>query len=337
MQILAYGGTKPVPFKQGICESQALEQGITATYTIDAMKRVVDKVGCNSTPLHSSQTIDCLRNVSMDVLLQAAVDTRGESNGGDVWLPGVDGDFLPAAPSALLKQGKFANVPAMIGWCEDDLSLAASTDIQTAQDTQDAIAASYPSVSSANLQTLLSLYKSADFVENEAGSAEFVRTGRILRDLLMVCPPVKFGKALATAGNDVYLYDWNQTIMHFPGYGVFHTSEFAYVFGNLSHYANADGMEYNPTASDKKLAVRAPRSWSNFAATGKPGATGKDTFQGFTTAFSNSQTSLFVVGGPSEGLSAFDGANSKPAVKSQNLNERCNFINSDAMVAQMKY
>ena len=340
MHILSYGASKTVPFKQGICESSVLEQGITANFTIDAMQLVVDAVGCNKTALHSSQTVDCLRKVSMNTLLQASIDTKSVANGGDVWLPAVDGDYIPDAPSKLLSQGKFANVPAMIGWCQDDTSFFPDDTIKTAQDTKAWIQAEFPTISNSNMNKLLALYPSSEFPTNSAGlEGEFLRAGRIYRDLLMVCPPVLFGKTLANAGNDVYLYDWNQTIFgnDFDGFGVFHTSEFAYVFGNISHYEGAVGITLTPTASDKKLAVRAPRSWSYFAATGKPGTTGKDTFQGFSTAFSGSQTSVFVIGGPNEGLSAFDGSNSKPAIKSQKLTERCAFINSADMIAQLKY
>src|ERR1700761_6922218 len=37
MQILAYGGAKPQPFQQGICQSQALEPGITGNSTRTSM------------------------------------------------------------------------------------------------------------------------------------------------------------------------------------------------------------------------------------------------------------------------------------------------------------
>jgi carboxylesterase type B len=80
--------------------------------------------------------------------------------------------------------------------------------------------------------------------------------------------PAPFQQAIAAAGSTVYLYDWNQTVLdpfltqvvHRPGTGPIHTSEFAYIVGNLSHY---DTGEY-------KLEARASRSWSTFASTGGP-------------------------------------------------------------------
>ncbi|KAM0421376.1 hypothetical protein ACHAPT_010911 [Fusarium lateritium] len=350
MQTMAYGGSKPVPFNQGICESQALEPGITGNFTINAMKALVDYVGCNATDLHTKDTVQCLRSFDMEKLLNASLETYQSDiahNIGDIWLPVVDGDFLPAPPSQLLKERRFANVTTMIGWCEDDVTFFTETEIKTPQDTLEFISSYVPDVTGANIQKLLSLYPSSDFSENknEGLSREFYRSARIFRDILMVCQPVWYGQHLASSGNAVYLYDWNQTILEpiiaavkgQTGFGAIHTSEFAYVFGNLSHY-NVDGYPFHPTASDYALKERGSTSWSTFASTGKPGIRGHKTFQGFGPAFpDDGQTYVFVAGGPHEGLSAFDGHRAHSAVKSQKLRERCAFINSPEMIEQLRY
>ncbi|KAK4232947.1 Carboxylesterase [Achaetomium macrosporum] len=111
MQIMGYGASKPVPFQQGICQCQALEPGITGNFTIDAMQAVVDYVDCDPNNLHSKETVACLRNLDMQTLLNASLATYSSDiahNIGDIWLPVVDGDFLPAAPSTLIRQGRFA-------------------------------------------------------------------------------------------------------------------------------------------------------------------------------------------------------------------------------------
>ena len=46
MQVLAYGGTKPVPFQQIICQSQALENAITGNVTRHSMYRVFLNTNC---------------------------------------------------------------------------------------------------------------------------------------------------------------------------------------------------------------------------------------------------------------------------------------------------
>ncbi|KAI1410866.1 carboxylesterase family protein [Hypoxylon sp. FL1857] len=356
MQIMAYGGSKPVPFQQGICESQALEPGITGNFTIDAFQLVVDYVGCNKSALHSAETIACLRNLDMATLEGAAEATYASDiahNIGDIWLPVVDGDFLPAAPSQLIAEGRFANVKTMMGWCEDDVALFTDSDISTPQDTRNFLQSYLPGLSSGNVDALLSLYPSAEFAANEAAklSSEFYRSARIFRDILMVCEPVHYGSALAAAGNDVYLYAWNQTILDglltamydLSGLGVIHTSEFAYIFGNISHYATL-GYPFNPTDADHSLVSRGSRSWTTFASLGVPGHEGHGTFTGFAPSFAvgtqaggDETFSVFVAGGPDEGMSAVEGANSKSVVAAQKLKERCSFINSDEIIKELRF
>ncbi|KAM6530327.1 hypothetical protein FALCPG4_008451 [Fusarium falciforme] len=297
MQTLAYGGTKPAPFNQGICQSQALEPGITGNFTINAMKAVVDHVGCNLADLHTNQTVECLRNLDMDTLLNASLATYESDiahNIGDIWLPVVDGDFLPAPPSQLLAEGRFSNVTTMIGWCEDDVTFFTDTAIKTPEDTRKFISSYVSDVTESNIDKLLLLYPSFEFLDNEEQglSAEFYRSARIFRDILMVCQPAWYGERLASKRNEVFLYDWNQTILEpiiaevkgTTGFGTIHTSEFAYIFGNLSHY-NVSGYPFHPTLSDYSLRQRGSRSWSTFASTGKPGAPGRKTFQGFNVSY----------------------------------------------------
>ncbi|KAH7268780.1 Carboxylesterase family-domain-containing protein [Fusarium solani] len=297
MQTLAYGGTKPAPFNQCICQSQALEPGITGNFTINAMKAVVDQVGCNLADLHTNQTVECLRNLDMETLLNASLATYESDiahNIGDIWLPVVDGDFLPAPPSQLLAEGRFSNVTTMIGWCEDDVTFFTDTAIKTPEDTRKFISSYVPDVSESNIDKLLLLYPSFEFLDNkEQGlSAEFYRSARIFRDILMVCQPAWYGERLASKRNEVFLYDWNQTILEpiiaevkgKTGFGTIHTSEFAYIFGNMSHY-NVSGYPFHPTLSDYSLRQRGTRSWSTFASTGKPGAPGRKTFQGFNVSY----------------------------------------------------
>ncbi|KAI1426132.1 putative lipase [Xylaria sp. FL1777] len=350
MQIMAYGASEPVPFQQGICESQNNEPGITGNFTINAMQLMVDTVGCNTSSLHSAETVECLRNFDMETLLDASLATYADDishNIGDIWLPVVDGDFLPAAPSQLIKEGRFANVTTMIGWCNNDLTAFTDTTISTEEQAHDFIQNYVPTMSSANVDKLLALYPISDFQANEAAnlSSQFYRAAQAFRDILMVCQPIFYAENLARRGNNVYLYDWNQTIsdqiikelVNETGYGVIHTSDLEYVFGNLSVYDNGE-YPFQATAADYALVSRGSRSWSTFASTGKPSSRGNGTFTGFATAFpGGDEIEIFIAGGPYEGLSPIDGPNAKAVLAAQRLRERCAFINSDEIIEQLRY
>ena len=243
---MAYGGNKPVPFQKAIAQSQVLEPGITGEFTSNAMARVLRASDCNSTSFDSQAAIDCLRTISPKDLIKLQTDTAGDSeNIGDIWLPTVDGNILPAAPSQLLAEGRFAAVTTIMGYTEDDTAPFTDIIIKTANETATFFRDYAPAMSETHLQHLLSLYPVEEFAANPAAnlSAEYYRSARILRDILMVCEPLLYGKALAQRGQEVYYYDQNQTVVDspleslgLPGLGVVHTSEFAYMFNNLSHY-----------------------------------------------------------------------------------------------------
>jgi carboxylesterase type B len=246
LQIMAYGGEKPVPFHKAIAQSQVLEPGITGQFTEHAMARVLNASSCNTTSIDSQASVDCLRTISANDLIKLQTDTAGDSeNIGDIWLPSIDGDILPAAPSQLLSEGRFAAIPTIMGYTEDDTAPFTDIIIKTANQTATFFRDYAPAMSESNLEHLLSLYPVEEFAADPSAnlSAEYYRSARILRDILMVCEPLLYGEALTQRGQKVYYYDQNQTIVDgpleslgLPGLGVVHTSEFAYMFNNLSHY-----------------------------------------------------------------------------------------------------
>lgn len=99
IQILAFGASKPAPFHRAIAQSQVIEAGITGNYTRNAMQRLANATGCNTSDLQTSATVACLRNRTMSELVNAQTKTHMDgvdANIGDEWLPVVDGDVSVA-------------------------------------------------------------------------------------------------------------------------------------------------------------------------------------------------------------------------------------------------
>ena len=210
IQSMAYGGARPVPFQQAAGESQILEPGITGEYTRHAMQRLVDVTGCSSADLNSSATISCLRDLSTQELLHAQIQTHHElANLGDEWLPAVDEDFLPAAPSQLIAERRFAKTSTMIGCCEDDGNLFVPRTLDSDMAVLECFSSYLPGMTFANVRKLLSLCPVSDFSTNSSAnlSAQYYRAGRIMRDILFTCQRFYYGQALADAGNTFFLYD----------------------------------------------------------------------------------------------------------------------------------
>ncbi|EFR04877.1 hypothetical protein MGYG_09179 [Nannizzia gypsea CBS 118893] len=339
MQMLAYGGKVPVPFQQGICQSQVLEPGIMGNFTRTAMELVTEKANCTSGDFNSKAALKCLRELDTETLLAASIATYKNDishNIGDIWLPSVDGDFLPDAPSVLVAQRRFAPVTTMMGWCEDDLTRFVYTNITTSRGAGDFIASYAPNVSRKNIDTLLELYPTEEFPENKTAglSRDFYRTARIFRDIVMTCEPFLVGEHAAAEGADAFFFSWNQTIAP-SALGVLHGADLPYVYANLSAYI-APGSPTRPTSSDYELSHRASRSWSTFANTKEPSLPRHNTFKGFRKSFSkHNEILVFVAGGPNEGLSSIDGHGSHSVLAGQKLRERCAFINSPEMIHEL--
>lgn len=356
-----------MPFQKAISQSQILEPGITGKFTGDAMTRVLNASDCNATSADSQAAIDCLRTLSPKELIKLQTDTAGDSeNIGDIWLPTVDGDILPAAPSQLLSEGRIAAIPTIMGYTEDDTAPFTDIIIKTANQTKTFFRTYAPAMSDANLEHLLSLYPVEEFAANPSAnlSAEYYRSARILRDILMVCEPLLYGEALTKLGQDVWYYDQNQTVVNkpleslgLPGLGVVHTSEFAYMFNNLSHYDSkpsspnkcqasrqnateltkitVNDYPYSPSTSDERLAIRETRSWSTFASIGQPSLKGHGTLKGWEPAFGiKNETRIFVIGSEEEGLHSLGDSS---AIGRQRIEERCAFINSPEVIEELQF
>ncbi|KAJ7936290.1 Carboxylesterase family-domain-containing protein [Mycena leptocephala] len=107
MQVVAYGGTKPVPFKRATGQSIGFGPTNTAEQT-DAFF---------SCPASGTDAMPCLRNASLGVIVSAI---NRVPNGA--FAPVIEGPngFLPDLPSRLITAGKINNAEFVGGHCTGD-------------------------------------------------------------------------------------------------------------------------------------------------------------------------------------------------------------------------
>lgn len=337
MQVIAYGGKSPAPFQQAISHGSSITPGITGNATAHAMQALLDNVNCNKKGVLPGKSIECLRRINVWQLVHA-------SGPSSAWLPTVDGDFLPHAPSELIQSGTFSKMTTALGWCDNSMVLDTDRGIRTSNETKALLHRRLPGLSSTNLDRLLSLYRATEFSENQPSglSREFFRAARILRDTTMVCPSLFFARQISKAGNKLYLYNWNQTgfddALHFEhkiiqaGLGPVDGSEIPFIYGNI--HTGPNSAKSNATIG---LTHRGSRSWANFAGSGNFTLKGHETFQNFIDAFVvKDNVHVFVAGGPSEGVSPIDGSWATPAMRAQSLRERCDFITSTSFLNELQ-
>lgn len=125
LQLMAYGGTQGVPFDRAWCMSGP--PGTALNMTSDATelhtRAAARTLGCHPPSDDDSEILQCLRDVPMDKLTETAMAYSMENHppaGLFTFIPSVDDDILPDRQSALYKAGRFAPVPIVYGWTQDD-------------------------------------------------------------------------------------------------------------------------------------------------------------------------------------------------------------------------
>ncbi|KAI3342026.1 Alpha/Beta hydrolase protein [Ustulina deusta] len=113
--LMSYGGRTDGLFHRSIQESGS---AATAWYNgSDWYQPIYDKIVGQANCTQAIDTLECLRAVDYEVIfpfLNASAVT------GPGWYPTVDGDVIPAYPTELLQQGRFAHVPHLYGTNSDE-------------------------------------------------------------------------------------------------------------------------------------------------------------------------------------------------------------------------
>ena len=243
-------------FNRAIIESS--DDGASATLpVVEALyDPVIKALGCDP----ANNTVACLRAVPVASFL--ALETAGV-NGG----PLLDGRTVPAAPTALIKAGRFNRVPVVAGTVANEGSyfIAVATNAAnpnlplTAAQVTATVAADFP----AGAAQILAAYPLASYATPGDALAS------IETDSFFACPTDNI-RTLAAAYTPVWGYEFNQPdpVLNFPvpsapgiTEGDSHTAELAYVFGH-------DGAGRGLSGDNAKLSRQIINYWTSFAESG---------------------------------------------------------------------
>ncbi len=204
--------------------------------------------------------------------LQAAVTSTGEPGGifyqerGFVYLPTADGVTFPEQPLAVLRAGRGAPVPMILGTNTDEATIFHGALIGTPVTTEAQYRAALERASNtlgitpAQAVTIAERYPLARYrTPNDALMA-------VTTDGIFACSARYLARAQQAAGHPVRLYRFDQEPgrVLLPGLGVFHAAELAFVWGTR-------GGALGDESSAPALGVAMRSYWTRFAATGDPG------------------------------------------------------------------
>lgn len=266
----------------------------------------------------------------------------------DIFFPVVDGDYIPAAPSQLMRSGRFhKNISIISGFCYDDGSLFVPPTLNSSDEVYGYLQVAYPNLNASTLSTLISMYPANDFAA-EAKSVKispyFEQAAKIYRDVNFACPAIEYAHRVTEYGSPSYLYELNasaldpllSTVLGAAYLGVFHISDVFYIFG--------EATTYDPTPTTARIQSNMIGSWTHFANSGNPG--GANGLWNWTQAFTKSQASntnpgvqeasFRVIGGPNAGQVEYMKQGQNTISTEAELLSRCAFINTPSFYQQLQ-
>ncbi|KAH9889020.1 carotenoid ester lipase precursor [Cubamyces lactineus] len=117
------GGDNEGLFRAGWMESGTVQPVASITTLQPTFDAIASAVGC--TP-GSAHVLDCLRTVPADAIKTAMIDQSsvfGYTGLNVPWSPRVDGAFFKENSAQLVLKGEIADVPVVVGDCEDEGTL----------------------------------------------------------------------------------------------------------------------------------------------------------------------------------------------------------------------
>lgn len=202
--------------------------------------------------------------------------------GFDPFYPVLGDNFVPAAPSQLLKNGNFSrNISTIIGWTEDDGSIFVLIPDQFVNSSyiRSWAMAAYSGLNKSTVDAILSLYpaNSSTFTAKREAyptlPVDWLRASQIERDLGFGCPALSMAQAMsqyndADSNTSIYIYSLSLSLFtpllaaeNVSFDGVTHGSDIPYVFNQA--------ISYNATQEQAALASQVSGSWIQFAYNGQ--------------------------------------------------------------------
>jgi len=252
---------------------------ITANKSAESLGvEAADSLGCSG----EQDVVACMRAKSPAALFQAIRPASGTFMTGPFFRSIVDGYLLPDAPMKIIEANQHNDVP-FIGlvnqneeglWRASVVMPALGGQGFTMQDAESTVEATrFPELVSLMFgadrqQDVLALYPQVS-----TGPEAVVTYEQLMTDLIFVCPLRRSVRALARWSESTYLGYFSRVA---PGsfvereqFGAVHSSEIAYVFGNL----DAAAQIYLPLGqADQDLSDAMMHAWLSLAQSGDPSA-----------------------------------------------------------------
>ncbi|HUO97204.1 MAG TPA: carboxylesterase family protein [Rhizomicrobium sp.] len=247
-----------IPQAKGLFEGAIAQSGVAANFPMQSMKQA-EQSGIDFAASVGAPTLAKLRALPAEDLLKAPVPAGGPPMLR--FMPIVDGWLLPGQPADLSAKGEINDTPFLTGQTANEASAMSPKWGDLTPEECDAAFARMTGAWAGR-------FKAAYLKPGEdcnTGLAQFQTDRGVFSAYQWIASRLKAGKGPVYA----YLYSHLEPGSDAARYGVFHSSDIAYVFGTL------DKTPERPfTGKDRAISNTISDYWVNFVKTGNPNGAG---------------------------------------------------------------
>ncbi|KAI0091678.1 carotenoid ester lipase precursor [Irpex rosettiformis] len=230
LHLLANGGNHEGLFRGAFIESGPPIPTGDITHGQGYYNELVATVGCQT----AHDSLQCLREVPIDDLVaaQQKLDTP------NLFVPRADGSFIVKPPLEMVLEGTVADVPIVIGQCDDEGTLFAVglMSITTDEQVQAILAAVFPNATASELDRLMELYPQDvtqgspfDTGYDNALTPQYKRLAAIQGDLVLIAPR-RFFLQQRSDKQPTWSYT-SKRMKTLPDLGSYHDHDLANIYG----------------------------------------------------------------------------------------------------------
>lgn len=262
------------PAAKGLFSRALIQSGSDIRATTAAAKDVGNNFSSKAGCAEISSRRDCLRSMTTtEVMKNTSALLRG-MGAKLIFAPHIDGKILPDFPLRALRQGKYHQVPVVVGTNADEMSVLGLP-----------ILLEKPFFSRSDYEGFLRQElgqevgdKAIEFYGKPAGVSSYRLLQEAFSDNVFHCPTVEMAEAIASRQPGQvwkYLFNHSYHLDFFKFLGAGHGLEVGYVFHNFSPW-------FRPSSTEQKLSEKMVGYWTRFAATGNPNGENEFDWETFT-------------------------------------------------------
>jgi para-nitrobenzyl esterase len=244
------------PLAAGLFHKAIGQSGSPFSFRSTRTLRDAEQIGAGLAEAWGATALDQLRALPAEALLGDNIASYRAAGYG----PNIDGWALPAQPARLMVEGRYHNVPLLVGATADEFTPMAAGIPTSAEAFRQQAAQRF----GRQAEQFLALYPADN--DEQAIWAQIAS----MSDQMLAGMRVWANVHHKHGQHSPYLYYFDRKL---PGrdsafFGAFHSGELYYVFDTL------DSTDRPWERADRRLAEAMTSYWANFAATGDPNGPG---------------------------------------------------------------